>query len=513
MSSRKEQLDRDRATLWRAGKLRWKLHSDQKTLYDAYRKWENFSFEERKAGRNPPGLYPRVFLADCGRRYGKDYWGCVIRIEDAIRKPGSNLTIGTAQAKDIAGIIVPLIEKICEDCPLDIKPVYRQAMQGAESGYFFKNGSAIRLIGIERNPDSLRGRASDGITISEAGFVEKLEYALLDVMTPMLMGRLDATVIFNSTPPKTPGEFYDTHITPDCQEHGRYALRTIDDNPLLGQSEKEEFIRTLGGRDSDRCKRELYCVRIRSTDIVVLPEFSVEKHVRSSEMPKHAVAFTVMDPGVRDMCGVIVGYYDFARAKLVVKRSWAKRGANTLEVAEAIRALEEEVFGKDSCNLKYWNGRALANNPMHRFSDTEARMILDLSTLHKLKFAPADKVDAEAALNALRTAIQLDQVEIDPEAKDLISHCTNAVWNQQRTSYARSPVYGHYDLVDCLKYAVRMVLPSKRINPNPPAGHAYYLNGGKSQNILWRPSDWAHPNDIRSKLAKILPSRKKSHTS
>lgn len=507
-SARAAQLAKDKAALWRAGKLRWKLHSDQKGVYDKYRAWEKFAFEERKAKRKLPGLYPRFYQFDCSRRYGKDYLGLLIRIEDCLRKPGGRFSYATAYQKDITSIVVPLIEQIIEDAPLDVKPIYKQAFQGQESGYFFPNGACLLLVGIERNPDGLRGRYSDGVTISEAGFVEKLDYVLLSVLMPMLQGRLEATVMLNSTPPEAPGTWYDTNLTEDCKNNGRYTLRTIMDNPLIDDAQRQEFIDAAGGITADRCRREYFCERIRSDDLVVLPEFNELRHVRNSETPLWALGFTVIDPGVRDLCAVITGYLDFIRGKLVIKRCWAKRNAPTTEVAAAIRELEDDVFKE----TKYWNGRAVTLNPYQRWSDTEARMILDLSVLHKLTVAAADKTDAEAALNSLRVALQQDKIEIDPAAKELIAHCTAAVWNKSRTSYERSAVYGHFDLLDALKYAWRMANPAFRMNPTPPAGWLHLHTGGSQYDKMWRTSDWKHLNSVTEKLAQILPKRRKSHT-
>lgn len=505
-----------RAKLWRAGKLRWKLHVDQKRVYDKYRAWEEHALSERKAERIMPGMYPRIFQFDVSRRWGKDFLSLLIRLEDAIRKPGGHFMYATAFGKDISGIVIPLFHALCEDCPIDIKPEYKQSFQGTEAGIYFPNGSIIRLVGIDRNPDGLRGRHCDGVTISEAGFVERLEYAILSVISPMLMGesdwRLGATILVNSTPPEIPGTWYDTHLTADCVANDRHVLRTIDDNPLIGKAQREEHINSLGGRDSDRCKREFYCIRLRSEDIVVFPEFNEELHVKEYERPRWARGFSVIDPGVRDLCGIITGYYDFERAQMVVKRCWAKRGANTLEVAEAIRELENDVFGPVDAPLQFWNGRQLIVNPAQRFSDCEARLILDLSTIHKLTVSAADKQDREAALNALRVAIKTNKIIIDPAAKELISHMSNAVWNAQRTSYARSPVFGHYDLADCLLYAWRSVSPSFRMNPVPPAGHQAVMAGQNRHNVLWHAGDWSHGSSVFEKLSQILPKRGKSHS-
>ncbi len=103
-----------------------------------------------------------------------------------------------------------------------------------------------------------------------------------------------------------------------------------------------------------------------------------------------------------------------------------------------------------------------------RLSDTDARLITDLNSIHKVKISATLKDDAEAALHALRNAFQQDKIEIHPDAEQTIAHLQNGVWNEQRSSYSRSPLYGHWDLIDALKYGWRGL--NRNMNPFPPAG-------------------------------------------
>lgn len=493
----------DVALLVKAGRLKFKLHAGQRELHDHYRAWEKKSCEARKRGEKLPGRYPRIYVADCSRRFGKDFWGITQRIEDAIQRPNSMLTYATAYQKDIAEIVIPLFEQITQDFPPGLKPVYKQSFQGQVAGFYFPNKSLIKLVGIDRNPDSLRGKYSDGITISEAGFVENLEYAIKSVLMPQLQGRLHATIVLNSTPPKDPGHFFDDIACVDALDRGAYFTRTIMDNPLLSESERQEFIDAAGGLDSEDCQREYFCKRIRSETRVVIPEFDLDKHVAESPTPEYALGYTVIDPGVRDICAVQCLYYDFERAKLVVRRDWGKTGANTQTVVNAIREMEAQTFYK----LPYWNGSKVLQNPIQRYSDTEARLILDLNSQHHLKIGAANKDGAEAALHALRNAFQTGKIEIHPDAKQTIQHLTNAVWNKGRTSYERSELFGHFDQVDVLKYAWRHV--NRTQNPNPPAGWKLKYGDGRfsvnSDDIWVRPDLLKTSNRIAAKLQNVLP--------
>lgn len=454
-----------RASLWQSGNLFYLLHAGQLDAYRRIKQWQHTGLEQRKAGIVQPGLFPRVFVLDCARRFGKDVASLVLALEQAYRIPGSVLTYATAFQKDINEIVMPLMEMLLEDCPESIRPVYRTVYEGTSNGWYFHNKSVLKLVGVETRPASLRGRFSDGFFFSEGAYIGKLEEALVRVVMPQLQGRLHATIIMNSTPPEAPGHFWDTHICPDAMERGAYVLKTIDDNPMLTPSERDEFIRAAGGPDSETALREYYCIRVRSAVSTVVPEFSRESNVRDSAEPAFAHGYTVIDPGVRDICAVSCGYYDFERAKLVIRRSWGKRNANTNEVVAAIRDLEERTFA----NLRYWNNKGFQSNPFHRYSDTEARLILDLNKLYGMRVLPISKDQGkEAMLHSFRSAVQTGQVEWHSDAEESIAAVEAAVWNKDRTDWARSPVFGHYDQLAVAQYMWRMC--NRVDNPLPPQG-------------------------------------------
>jgi hypothetical protein len=462
----------DIALMWRAGKLKYKLHAHQRKLYDHFNAWRErcaAKWTEAKTSDNPDfvpldGKYVRTYYAKCARRYGKDHFSCVLAIEECLKRPGAIVLYGTAQQKDIASIVIPLIEKIIADCPPSLKPKFRNAHNGAESGYHFANGSLLKLIGIERNPDALRGRWADLVVLSEAAYIDCLEYAVTSVLDHMFQGLPHACTLLNSTPPADPGHDVSSEFLPDCIERGAFFQATIYDNPRLSPAEIAMEVSKAGGLESPKCKLELLAEEVRLEAKVVVPEFDPDKHVREFKMPRFGLAYTVVDPGFRDLCAVTLMVYDFERAKLLVVDEWARPGAGTVEIAQAIRELE----AKHVSELKYWGGTGFRPNPAARWSDTELRLIADLRAQHDLKFEAANKKDAEAALHSLRAAFTLEKIEIHPRCVKTIETFKNLCWNKDRTDFARSSRLGHGDLLDTLKYGLRMI-PTV-INPLPPAG-------------------------------------------
>lgn len=502
----------DVALLWRAGRLSYKLHAHQRKAYAHFHGWRAKCAAqwEAAANSNDPefvpldGKYVRTYYASCARRYGKDYLSCILAIEECLRRPKAVVLYGTAQQKDIASIVIPLIEMIIEDCPIQLKPKFRNAFQGGESGYHFPNGSLLKLIGIERNPDALRGRFADLVILSEAAYIDRLEYTVTSVLNHMLQKRPWACIFFNSTPPADPGHDITAEFKPDCIDRGAFFHARIYDNPRLSPAEISMEIASAGGLESPKCRLELMAEDVRLEDRVVIPEFDAAKHVNDFKMPRFGCAYTVIDPGFRDLCAISTFVYDFERAKLLVVGEWAQPGASTVQIATAIKKLEAESFG----DLQWWGGASFQQNPRGRWSDTELRLISDLHTDHQLKFAPATKTDADAALHSVRAAILMGKIEIHPRCERTIETMRNLTWNQQRTDFARSSRLGHGDLLDTVKYAWRMI--AKDINPLPPPGVLLAQNYRHPHDALYLEDKHLRTRRSMSEVwEQILPGRRR----
>ncbi len=467
---------------WRRGRLRWLLHSDQKTVYDQYREWEKLDPSAQ------PGMFKRLFVLDIGKRWGKTTKRFIVRTEDCIRNPGNSYRYASAFQKNIEEIVDEVAQRVFETCPKALRPRYRQGGKAdgdndprrAGTGFYFpeRDGkvSVLKLVGLDKDPDGLRGRASDGDDISEAAFVRHLRYSVKNVLYHQYQGRQWARMCTESSAPREADSEYDLLFVEDAKMRGAYAYRTIDDNPMLSPAEREEFIAAAGGRDHPDCQIEYFNLRVRDPKVVVIPEFDAAKHVRASETPAYAHCYVALDPGMRDLCALVWAYWDAERGRLVVVRDWAERNAGTKTVADTIREVEAELWAE----LRYYDGKDMHGNPCKRVSDTDLRLIYDLRVDHGIPFLPTAKDGKEAALYALRNAFRAGQIEIRPECRKLVAHLNAARWNEQRTDYERSEVHGHYDLVDALVYLWRNV--DRNANPSPPQD--LHVKG---------PSIWASP--------------------
>lgn len=492
----------DTDVLWRAGRLKFLLHADQKLVYADVHAWRRRCEESRAKGERLVGKYPRLFCLDMSRRYGKDYLSWVLALEVALSQKNANIIYSTAAAKDIAEIVLPLHNKLMETCPPALRGEYKNSYRGFSQGVFFPNGSVIKLVGLDLHPDHLRGRAADACFVSEGAFVNDLERTIETVIMPQFLGRNHAFLVVNSTPPDALHD-WDEFLVPDAITRNAYAKRTIFDCPLYSPAEKEEFLKRdpETGEVPPRQRREYLCERVRDETKTVVPEFLVEKHVKEFELPKFAHAYVSIDPAIKDILAVLYMVWDFERHKLLVVDEFAERNCNTDRLVEDIRAKEALHFSK----LHYWDGKKLAQNPFLRVSDVDQRLITDLNQLHGIEIGAAQKDDKEAALHGLRSAIQAGHVVIHPRCKETQRHLLGAQWNKARSDYLRSEQLGHCDLLDALVYGWRHVARSS--NPFPPSAWLALQKASSPDVLFYTKEMLKTPNSLVGKLSNLFPKK------
>lgn len=477
---------------WSTGYLAWLLDDHQRLVYDRIKAWESIPIVANdNSAPIDEASYDSVYVLDIARRWGKTALCLTIAYEWAIRRPGSIITYATAEKAQIRNIIIPLHRMLTAKCPAKLRPEYRGSSEGMEQGLYIPNGSLIKLVGVDKDPDRLRGQGSDGGIFSEAAHMKGLAESVSGIFLPQFQRRPWARLILESTAPTIPDHDFDSVFVPDAERRGAYVFGTIDDNTAISPWEKAKAIREAGGLKSPRCQREYYGVRVRDPEQVLIPEFDWDKHiVAPGPVPDHAHAYVAMDPGMRDKLGIVWGYWDFERAKLVIQRSYAERNVTTTPVADLLKRTERELWmGKGPANdkgavkldsLTYWNGRQLMPNPYLRVSDTELRLIGDLVMEHGIAIAPTPKDDAEAQLYALRNAFLANKIEVWADSGPLALQLKRGMWNDKRTDWERSDEDGHLDCIAALIYLFRNVV--RTANPFPPA-----VPKGGPDSIFWMP--------------------------
>ena len=319
----------------------------------------------------------------------------------------------------------------------------------------FNNGSEIKLIGLDRNPNSLRGNILDRIIIDEAGFVSNLDYIYSSIIIPATTHRPNCKVILISTPPSTPAHAFVDFIQ-KAELEGGYACLDIYSNPLIDEATVQRLMDESGGEKSTTWRREYLCMLEIDGNLAIIPEWKkdyVEARERDVYHQFYA-KYVALDLGVKDQTAGIFGYYDWLKGQLVIEDETSMSGSlmTTEKLRDQIKAKELELWGEKTPYLRVADN----NNPL---------LLQDLSHLHGIHFVPTDKGSLEEMINAVKLMVNRGQIIVHPRCKQLTGCLQYGVWDKRRSQFAQSKVYGHFDHLAALVYLVRNL--NKTTNPIP----------------------------------------------
>jgi len=439
----KELLPIIKSVLWEKNNLSFKLHKAQKKLDQV--------FKQKKG---------QLFVGNCSRQWGKSFWAVTKAVERANSIANSQIRYGAAFQSDLIDFIIPAFEKVIDDAPSHKKP------KKVGSFFVFPNGARVKMVGLDKNPNGLRGNTLDLIIIDECGFVTNLDYIYKSVIIPATLHRPECDIVFISTPPATPAHPFVDYIQ-KAESEGAYVKLDIESNPLITQDDIERMAKEMGGRESTTFRRECMCELITDSDLAIIPEFDEKKSVQvvpKDEYYQYYHKYVGMDLGVKDKTAVIFGYYDFKKATLVIEDEFEMHGPNmnTHSLVARIKDMEKKLWKNDQVP------RDSNNNPVpfRRISDNNWPILIqDLSSIHNLGFIATTKDSLEAMINEVRLLVQSDRLRINPRCQQLIGSLKYGVWNAKKTEFARSSTYGHFDHLAALIYLVRNMATSS--NPIP----------------------------------------------
>lgn len=424
MAEKNPKISKEEAikSAWRRGLLSWKLRPEQKHLRDLI---SNTSTD--------------FALFNISRRLGKSTTCSLFCIEEAIKRK-QIILYTTAFLTDLTNFIIPIFDMILSDCPEDMRPKYRPS----KKEYHFNNGSIIRLAGLDKNSDALRGNAIEIIIFDEAGFVNNLKYVYESVVVPATMKRKFKT-IFISTPPESPEHYFASELIPKAKLRSSYIEMTIDAISDLTPEERKRVLDEVGGELSVTAQREFFCKIIVDTERAVAPTFNRELHIKEFEYPTFANWLTSIDTGgVRDKTAAIQVAYDYP--------------------SKRVRVYDERAFVPNTPTSQWLQEvKAMERGTPTRIVDASGQLLIDISSLGYAAMLPR-KDEFHASLQFLRMAFFNNEIEIHPRCKFLIQTLEGGLLNRTRTDFERTETLGHCDAVMALVYALRHV---DKNNPIP----------------------------------------------
>lgn len=463
-----------RHELWRQGNLSFKFSPTQKRMYEF---WQ--SVNNKESGKTS--------VINAGRRVGKTYFLSVLALEQCIKHPKSTVKFLQPEKGQVKTNVLPVMDKILEDCPIDMRPEFKHQ----SSCYEFPNGSRIQLGGTDRgNHEKFRGDDAHLCLIDEAGFLQApLGYIIRSILAPATMRTFGKIILSSSTPTDPTHEFVG-YMESSKLRNTFFGVTTKQclieheevNDPRFTREMYEHLVEEYPLREADEeFRRECLNVLVVDGTNSVIPEFNSdleEEIVTEWKRPPFCDKYVSMDIGFKDLTVVLFGYYDFRNAVTVIEDEIVINGPKmtTQILAEKIKEKEAELWVNPMTQE--------LELPYMRICDNNLILINDLNRLHSLSFIATDKDNKEAQINNLRMDLANYKIYISPKCKTLIHHLKHATWDKHRKNYTRSPDSGHYDAVDALIYFIRNV--QKHHNPYPHGYDFYSL--GSAGDIFVRPS-------------------------
>lgn len=435
----------------------------------------------------------QLFVANIARQFGKSFWAVSKAVELALRKPKARIKYATAFQTDLTEFILPTFDAVLKDCPRSLQPRYK--VQGSK--WVFPNGAQIKLVGLDKSPNGLRGNVIDMIVIDEAGFVVNLEYIYRSIIIPATLHRPDCRIVFVSTPPVTPAHAFGDFIQL-AELEGSYVKLDIYENPMITDADIDRMAKAMGGRSSTTFRRECLCELVLDEDLALVKEWS-DSYIE--EPPRDAFyqyyhRYVGMDMGRKDHNALVFGFYDFKRATLFIEDELTMKGSDwtTLTLKDAILEKEKELWGTADEKGVFKPFRRVADN-------NNPHLIMDLNSLHNVHFMETNKESLEAMVNDVRIMVSNGQIRVHPKCKMIIGCLKYGIWDKNRKEFSRNKVYGHFDHFAALMYLVRNL--AKSSNPIPAdhgfVNHQAWLGNIKDQRNM--------TNNARVLSRTLLPKK------
>ena len=299
------RVSKQRAQLasWYRGQLDWKLHAGQEVIEKAY---------QRKAAK-------KLFVVNCSRRFGKTYWLVKKALECALTCRNRNplIFIAADTLVNLERFVLAAFKEILHDCPQDVWPGWetgyirsKRKFVGFRPGGGEPNGAEIYIVGLDVNPDSIRGNYADLVMFDEAGLMNDLQYLYSSVVGPMTLTRPGSRIMMLSTPPATPA--HDFKVFCDkAKDQKSYIELDIFQNPMMTPEHIEQA--RLDCLTETIWLREYMCQFVVEEGRAIVPEWSKDLivDIKRPEDFKYFDRYVGMDLGVKiDMTAMLYGYWD-----------------------------------------------------------------------------------------------------------------------------------------------------------------------------------------------------------
>lgn len=434
---------------WRRGEISWKLRPEQVEVKKEIEKSSN-----------------QLVVGNISRRWGKSFELVLYCIEQAIKKR-QNIRYGAAFKTDLEEFILPAFEIILMDCPEEMRPKYKASKQV----WVFPNGSRIKLVGLDKNRNGLRGNAINIIVIDEAGFVSNLMYLYTSVIIPATAKQKNIKILIFSTPPESPEHYFVTLIDKaQARDNATYIEMTIDTISDLEPEERQRLLDESGGEESTTAQREYFCKIVIDANRSIAPNFDASIHV--GEFERDHICWGIFgDTAAKDKTVFLKMGFDHDSGLVLIRDEYNPK--NRTPTTKIIAGYKEKFPRPERWSHDY----ALV-------SDMTEQLRIDYAAEGLPSIAP-QRDDFGAGLLLINNAFFGHKVLIHPDCKLLIRTLKGGLLTKNRNDWERSEMLGHCDAAAAAIYGLRGVDRVTDLRPRPDPMKVFQVRRESSleQNI------------------------------
>lgn len=495
-----------RHAAWETGDLSYAMHAGQLAA-------RSLAHAAHRAAVATGGIKRAVY--NIARRWGKTVFFIGFFLELMLKKPGARVPYAAMSEVSVREFVEPIIATYVSHAPEHLAPreylgewIIPASSSKLHRGYLVRvergtpqwrdHDSRLIVKGCEdkAKANRLRGPASDAACVDEAAFIPILDYVIESVLAAQL-STTDGMMLVGSSAAETPEHPF-WEFADEAQTRGAYMHATVYDAPHLTARQIKSLAAEVGGEDSLAWQREGLSRRVVDETRAVYPEWTqaeleaitkpgtVAPVIGELAVPPYCDTYVVGDLGFSDLSFVLLAFYDFERAALVVVDEVVTQ-RQTSDVIEAqVRAKYAAHFGDRKPLVRALEGDALvvaSFRKEERIARGEAQRGLpdagdDEEQAPEPRWNQIAFVQMEAAVNAVRLRIKRRGLLVHPRCTTLIAHLRGAIWNEQKTDFVRvKPRAGkpghHFDGAAALAYLVKRLQPNRNPIPAIPPGVDY----------------------------------------
>ena len=261
------------------------------------------------------------------------------------------------------------------------------------------NGSSLRICGNSNNAeiDKLRGEKRVSLVIIDEFFHQRnMEYAINEVIGPLMLDIPNPTLLCLGTPPRIPKTYGERVWT--TEKGWKKFHWTAEDNPYIPNYEEfiEELCKNKGiTRDAPFIQREYYgVIGAYDTEAQVMKDYKTYGAGEPLDFVPDKVAIGI-DWGFSDNNAIIALAYNNEKARVIEERKFNRAG-----VSEIIKQVQEVYSNSKKFLIENNKNANIADVSL--YCDTNAKEIVyELYSVQKLPAYCAYKYNKQLAISQM----------------------------------------------------------------------------------------------------------------